>query len=93
MKGLSHEVRYKNAVFYVQTQDMGREAAYVESLIYKAGTLITSNKAYYYSLLGSPNLQEKVAELLKEQHQRVIRDIEIGRYHYALTPAELGSEK
>ncbi|MBM3312902.1 MAG: hypothetical protein FJY80_15510 [Candidatus Aminicenantes bacterium] len=88
MKGLSHEVRYKGAVFYVQTQDMGNEAGYVESLIYKGGTLVTSRKSYYYSLLGSPELPEKVSRLLKEQHQSVIRDIEIGRFHYALSPSE-----
>jgi hypothetical protein len=88
MKGLSHEVRYKGAVFYVQTQDMGNEAGYVESLIYKGGALITSRKSYYYSLLGSPGLPERVSQLLKEQHQAVIRDIEIGRFQYTLSPSE-----
>ena len=88
MKGLSQEVRYKGAVFYVQTQDMGSESGYVESLIYKAGTLITSRKSYYYSHLRSPDLPERVAQLLREQHQAVIRDIEIGRFDYSLSPSE-----
>ncbi|OGD24544.1 MAG: hypothetical protein A2Y56_13060 [Candidatus Aminicenantes bacterium RBG_13_63_10] len=88
MKGLSHEVRHKGGVFYVQTQDMGNDAGYVESLIYKGGTLITSRKSYYYSLLGSADLPERVAQLLREQHRSVIRDIEIGRFNYTLTSSE-----
>jgi len=88
MKGLSNEVRYKGAVFYVQTQDTGPASGYVESLIYKAGQLLTSRKSFYYSYLNSPDLQERVISLMKEQHRAILRDIQTGRFDHFLSPSE-----
>ena len=88
MKGLSSEVRYKGAVFYVQTQDSGSGSGYVESLIYKAGQLLTSRKSFYFSYLNSPGLQERVTSLMKEQHRAILNDIQTGRFDHFLSPSE-----
>jgi ubiquinone biosynthesis protein COQ9 len=88
MKGLSNEIRHKSAVFYVQTQDIGPASGYVESLIYKAGQLLTSRKSFYYSHLNSPDLQERVTNLMKEQHRAILGDIQTGRFDHFLSPSE-----
>jgi hypothetical protein len=88
MKGLSNEIRHKGAVFYIQTQDFGPASGYVESLIYKAGLLLTSRKSFYHSHLDSPDLQERVVKLMKEQHRAIVGDIQTGRFDHFLSPSE-----
>jgi hypothetical protein len=38
--------------------------------------------------LGSPELREKVARLMSDQHAAIIRDIHEGKFDHYLTPDE-----
>ena len=40
MTGLSAQVEHKGLIYYVQTQDLGKQARYIESLIYRSGKLL-----------------------------------------------------
>jgi len=88
MTGLSAQIQHKGLNYYVQTQDLGQRASYVESLIYRSGTLLTSRKTMYTSYLGLPDFKEKVARLMQDQHEKILRDISEGRFDHFLTPGE-----
>ena len=88
MTGLSVQVKHQGVTFYVQTQDAGLQVNYIESLIYMSGKLLTSRKTFYTSYLGLPNFQVKVGQIMKDQHEAVLRDISDGKFDRFLTPGE-----
>ncbi len=88
MAGFNTEIKYKGALFHIQTQDVGPSARCIESLIYKSGKLLSSRKAFYTPFLGSPRLQDKIQQLLEEQHGAVLKEIAEGKFEHYLTPDE-----
>jgi hypothetical protein len=90
MTGFNTEVARRGAVFHVQTQDTGPNGRCVESLIYKAGRVVSSRKSDYTPFLGSPELRDKVDHIMTDQHNAIIRDIRAGKFDHYLTPEEKG---
>lgn len=84
MTGLSAQIQHKGLTYYVQTQDMGQRSGYVESLIYRSGKLLTSRKTVYTSYLGLPDFKEKVAKIMHDLHDTVLRDITEGKFDHFL---------
>lgn len=93
MSGFNIEIKYKGASFHVQTQDVGARAQYVESLIYKSGRLLSSRKTYYTPFLASPNLQEKIQQLMENQHNAILKDIADGKFDHYLSPEERQADR
>ncbi|MEW5901152.1 MAG: hypothetical protein AB1715_06795, partial [Acidobacteriota bacterium] len=88
MAGFNIEIKRQSAVFHVQTQDLGPSARCVESLIYKSGRLLSSRKTYYTSWLASPHLQEKILQMMDEQHHAIIKEIADGKFDHYLSSEE-----
>jgi hypothetical protein len=88
MPGYNTEVKRLAAVFHVQTQDVGPGARCVESLIYKSGRLVSSRRTDYTSALASPGFQDRVQQIMEEQHRAILREISEGRLDHYLTPGE-----
>jgi hypothetical protein len=88
MTGLSAQVQHKGLNYYVQTQDHGQQANYIESLIYRSGKLLTSRKTMYTSFLGLPDFKEKVAHIMHDQHEQILRDISEGKFDHCFAPGE-----
>jgi hypothetical protein len=88
MTGFNTEIKRLGAVFHIQTQDVGPSARCIESLIYKSGKLLSSRKTYYTSFLASPNLQDKVHQIMDDQHGSILREIADGKLDHYLTPEE-----
>jgi len=91
MRGLNTELKYKGATFYIQTQDMGIPTRYVESLIYKSGKLLTSRKTSYLPLLSSPDLNEKINQIIEDQHNAILKEISSGKFDRYLTSEKKNS--
>jgi len=88
MPGFNSEVKYKSALFHVQTQDSGQGARCIESFIYKSGKLISSRKTDYTSFLALPRLQEKIQQILEDQHSAILKEIADGKFEHYLAPEE-----
>ena len=88
MPGFNSEIKYKGALFHVQTQDSGQGARCIESLIYKSGKLISSRKTDYTSFLALPRLQEKIQQILEDQHSAILKEIADGKFEHYLAPEE-----
>jgi hypothetical protein len=88
MSGFNTEVKRLAAAFHIQTQDLGPSARCVESLIYKSGKLVSSRKTDYAPFLASPQLPDKIHEIMKEQHAVILEEISEGRFDHYLTPEE-----
>ena len=80
MPVLNTEVAYAHETYHVQTQDKGSGANYVETIIYKGGRVLSSRRAYYTSLLNSPDLANKIEDLVKVEHKAAITEIDQGKF-------------
>ncbi len=85
MSGLNTEIEHKGTSLYIQTQDKGFKAQYVETLVYTTGKLLVSRKTSYTPYLDSPDLGEKITEIIKEQHKKILHEISKGKFDHFLT--------
>jgi hypothetical protein len=80
MAGYNTTITRNGIDFHVQTQDKGRTANYVESTVYKSGRVLSSKKTFYTSLLDHPDLQGKIKQVIKEQHNTLLKEISDGKF-------------
>lgn len=80
MGGYDTRVDYRGDAYLVQTQDKGRSAQYIESLIYKSGRLLKTKRAFYTALLDLPDAPERIERMMEEQHKTILGQIVEGRY-------------
>ena len=80
MSGFNTRVEYRGDAYNVQTQDKGLAAQYVESLIYKAGRLLASKRAFYTSYMNLPDVGERIERMMEDQHKTILGQIVEGRY-------------
>jgi len=79
--GFNHNVMYRGVVFHVQTEDSGISKPHIITLLYHAGTIISSKKKVYSDLLDSDSLEQLVTEMAKEQHKQMLRDLTRGLFN------------
>lgn len=77
--GFNTDVRHEGHVYHVQTEDGGKDNAMFESLVYIGGTVVAKKRTPYPEPLKEGASQEKLASLLKRQHQVIIAAIKAGR--------------
>ena len=86
MSGLHTDIKHKGSTLYVQTQDKGLKAQYVESLVYASGKVLVSRKTFYTTLLRIPNLKREIQTIIRSQHKKVLEDISSGQLNHLLKP-------
>lgn len=84
MRGYNTQVERKGTRIHIQTQDLGKKAQYVESLVYASGKIIASRKTYYTSCLNQPDLDEKIKHMIETQHERILQEISTGNFDHLL---------
>lgn len=78
--GFNHNVRYKDEVFHIQTEDSGVKNPHIITLLYRGGVIISSQKTNYADRLGEENLPRVVEGLMKEQHKEMLRRLKSGEF-------------
>jgi hypothetical protein len=77
--GFNTDVKHKNKVYHVQTEDKGRSNPKIESLVYVGGEILDSYQTSYEQNKADLT-EDQIMELLESQHKRVVRHIKIGHY-------------
>jgi hypothetical protein len=85
--GFNTNVRYRDRMFHVQTEDSGEGNPQITTLLYEGGAILTSRKQSYAEQLGSDDLEGAVKELMEEQHRAVLRELRSGALDDVLDPA------
>ena len=78
--GFNHNVRYKEQVFHIQTEDSGLKSPHIITLLYVGGTILASKKTSYADISKVDNLEAVVEELMKEQHKEMLRSLKKGEF-------------
>lgn len=77
--GFNTDVQHEGHVYHVQTEDRGTDNPIFESLVYVGGTIVAKKRTAYSDQLNEGASREKIASLLKRQHQVIIAAIKAGR--------------
>lgn len=78
--GFNHNVRYRDQVFHIQTEDSGLKSPHIITLLYVGGTILASKKTSYADISKVDNLEAVVEELMKEQHKDMLRSLKKGDF-------------
>ncbi len=76
--GFNHNIRYKDVLYHIQTEDSGTENPVVTTLLYRGGTILASKRTSYSDIVKSDKMEEVVKEIMKEQHKMMLLDLKNG---------------
>jgi hypothetical protein len=79
--GYNNNVRHKNRVFHIQTEDSGVKHPHVIThLFMDGGRILKSVKRSYAEHVGSDNMSDTVRQMMKEQHKAMFIALRDGEY-------------
>ena len=78
--GYNHNVKYKDRVFHVQTEDSGLQNPHIITHLFVGGNILATKKASYTDIVKSENLPELVRDMMEEQHKQMLRNLVNGTY-------------
>ena len=78
--GFNTDVKHKNRVFHIQTEDKGEANPYVESLVYVGGEILATKRTSYAEVVKSGRDDLAVQDLMEQQHRTMIAAIQRGRF-------------
>lgn len=78
--GFNTDVKHKNRVFHIQTEDKGEGNPYVESLVYVGGEILATKRTSYAEVVKGGRDDHAVQDLMEQQHRTMIAAIQRGRF-------------
>ena len=78
--GFNTDVKHKNRVFHIQTEDKGDANPYVESLVYVGGEILATKKTNYAEVVRDGRDDHAIQDLMEQQHRTMIAAIQRGRF-------------
>jgi hypothetical protein len=80
--GFNNNIKYKDRVYHVQTEDSGVSNPHVITHLFVGGNILASKKASYFHLLGEEDLEKQVRELMQQQHKDMLRSLINGGFDH-----------
>jgi hypothetical protein len=89
--GYNNNVRHKNRMFHIQTEDSGvKHPHIITHLFMDGGRILKSVKRSYAEFIGADDMAETVRQLMKDQHKAMFIALRDGQYDH-LIDAALGA--
>jgi len=99
LRGFNHNIRYRNRVYHVQTEDSGLTNPHVFTHLFLEGQIISSARGDYEHLVEDPDNEQKVRKLMQEQHKSLMKQLRRGDFDEKIValmgsvePVEIGVE-
>ena len=83
--GFNTDIKYRDEVFHVQTEDKGKSNPTIETLVYHSGEILLSRRISYAHLLGKSEPKKKVKSMMKNQHDQIISELKEGKFLHLLS--------
>jgi hypothetical protein len=77
--GYNTDIRHRDVVFHVQTEDKGASNPCVESLVYVKGQVIANKRTSYADMLAEGKGEKHIIALMEHQHRVMIAAIKGGK--------------
>jgi len=78
--GFNTDIKHKDRVYHIQTEDKGLQNPYIESLVYVGGEILASKKTSYADQLKAGVDEKFIGGLMEQQHRTMIAAIKRGRF-------------
>jgi len=87
--GYNTDIKYRNEVFHIQTEDKGQGNPLIETLVYLHGEILLSRRFSYAHLLAavekSADKNKTIKSLMKTQHDQVCSELKGGSFSHLLS--------
>src|SRR5580658_2406884 len=81
--GYNNNIRHKNRVFHVQTEDSGgRHPHTITHLFMDGGRILKSVTTSYADHLGADKMADVVRQMMKDQHKAMLMGLRDGQYDH-----------
>jgi hypothetical protein len=78
--GFNTDVKHRDRVFHIQTEDRGDPRPYIESFVYVGGEILGGKRTLYAEALRTGGDDRAVRELMEQQHRTMIAAIRDGSF-------------
>ncbi len=78
--GFNHNIKYKDLIFHVQTEDSGEERAHIITHLFIGGNIIISVKNSYKNVVNAPQMRTVVKSMMEQQHKSVLKGLLSSKY-------------
>ncbi|MCC6746632.1 MAG: hypothetical protein IT371_03175 [Deltaproteobacteria bacterium] len=78
LHGYNHNVRYRNRIYHVQTEDSGVDNPHIYTHLFHGGVILASAKSDYTHLIELPDHQVQVRKVMQAQHKELMRQLKRG---------------
>jgi len=83
--GFNTDIKYRDEVFHIQTEDKGENNPTVETLVYHNGEILLSRRIAYSHLLSKSDTRKRIKNMMKTQHDQVIAELKGGKFLHLLS--------
>jgi hypothetical protein len=83
--GFNTDIKYRDEVFHIQTEDKGENNPTVETLVYHNGEILLSRRIAYSHLLSKSDTRKRIKNMMKTQHDQVISELKGGKFLHLLS--------
>ncbi|MEM6732025.1 MAG: hypothetical protein AAF658_10750, partial [Myxococcota bacterium] len=84
LPGYNHNIRYREGIYHVQTEDSGVQNPHIITHLFVGGNIIESRKTSYAELVEQTNRDTAVVDLMQKQHKGMLRDLIRGQFDHKL---------
>lgn len=89
--GFNNNIKFRDTVFHVQTEDSGLDAPHIITHLFAdGGRVIKSHKRSYETEVNRPDVAEFVRSLMKAQHLEMVMKLRDGSFDGILAGREIG---
>jgi hypothetical protein len=83
--GFNTDVKFRDEIFHIQTEDKGQDNPQVETLVYHSGEILLSRRIGYAHLLKKTDLRKRIKDIMKTQHDEVISELRGGKFMHLIS--------
>lgn len=77
--GYNTNISHKGRQYHVQTEDSGLKSHSIVTLLYHQGAILRSVKTSYAHIIGSPDFEKQLRNIMKLQHREAIKELLTGK--------------
>jgi hypothetical protein len=82
--GYNHNIRYRDQVFHVQTEDSGPRNPVFVTHLFIGGTILATNKSSYADVVQQPGFEDELRTRMQEQHKAMLRNLISGNMDHVI---------
>jgi hypothetical protein len=92
LSGINTDVEHGGKMYHVQTEDGGQQNPVIATHLFAGGAILSSKKVSYADVIQAGPNPEVVREMMKAQHQGMIKSLTTGQFGGGATPSAAAPE-